>query len=86
MAIEFSAEAKARIYKALELYLRENLDCDIGLLQTERLFEFLIHLIGPTAYNQAITDAQAWMHGKLLDLEGDLHELVEYEGKSPEAT
>lgn len=84
MAIEFPDEVKTRVFKALELYMRENLDCDIGLLQTERLFEFLMHLIGASAYNQAISDAQAWMQGKLLDLQGDLHEPVEYEGGAPE--
>ena len=79
MTIEFPAETKERMYKALQQYVLENLECDIGLLQTERLFEFMVNLIGAGAYNRAITDAQAWMQGKLLDLEGDLHEQVEYE-------
>lgn len=79
MAIEIPAETKDRMYKALQQYVLENFDCDIGLLQTERLFEFMVNLIGAGAYNRAITDAQAWMQGKLLDLEGDLHEQVEYE-------
>jgi uncharacterized protein (DUF2164 family) len=79
MSIEFPAETKERMYKALQQYVLDNLECDIGLLQTERLFEFMVNLIGAGAYNQAITDAQAWMQGKLLDLEGDLHERVEYE-------
>jgi len=79
MAIEFPAEEKDRIYRALREYVRENLDRDLGLLQTERLFEFMVNLIGSSAYNRAIADAQAWMQGKLLDLEGDLHEQVEYE-------
>ena len=79
MTIEFPAETKDRMYKALQQYVLENLECDIGLLQTEQLFEFMVNLIGAGAYNQAIKDAQAWMQGKLLDLEGDLHEQVEYE-------
>ncbi len=79
MSIDLSAENKTRICKALEVYVRENLDCDIGLLQSEQLFEFMMGLIGASAYNQAVSDAQAWLQGKLLDLEGDLHEQVEYE-------
>jgi uncharacterized protein (DUF2164 family) len=79
MTLEFPVEEKERIHRALQEYVRENLDCDIGLLQTERLFEFMVNLIGASAYNRAIADAQAWMQGKLLDLEGDLHERVEYE-------
>ena len=79
MATEFPAEEKDRIHRALQEYVRKNLECDMGLLQTERLFEFMVELIGASAYNRAIADAQAWMQGKLLDLEGDLHEQVEYE-------
>jgi len=85
MSITFSAEAKARICEALRRYVRENFDRDIGLLQTDRLFEFTVNLLGAAAYNQAIADAQAWMQGKLLDLEGDLHEEVEYEGGVPKS-
>ncbi|MDY7107289.1 MAG: DUF2164 domain-containing protein [Planctomycetota bacterium] len=79
MPIDFPAEEKDRIYRALQEYVRENLDRDLGLLQTERLFEFMVKLIGASAYNRAIADAQAWIGGKLLDLEGDLHERVEYD-------
>ena len=46
------------------------------MLRTERLFEVVVKLIGATIYNQAISDTQAWLQGKLLDLEGDLHERV----------
>ncbi len=35
-------------------------------------------LIGASVYNQALEDAQAWLQGKVLDLEGDLGEPVEY--------
>jgi uncharacterized protein (DUF2164 family) len=79
MPIDFPAEEKDRIYRTLQEYMRENLDRDLGLLQTERLFEFMVNLIGASAYNRAIADAQAWLQGKLLDLEGDLHERVEFE-------
>ena len=79
MSIEFPAEEKDRIYRALQEYVRDNLNRDLGLLQTERLFEFMVNLVGASAYNRAIADAQSWMQGKLLDVEGDLHEQVEYE-------
>ena len=78
MPIEFSAESRKRIYESLQTYVREEFNEDIGVLRTERLFDLVVKLIGATIYNQAINDAQAWLQGKLLDLEGDLHERVEF--------
>ena len=78
MSIEFSAESQERIYESLQNYFHDQLGEDIGLLRTERLFDFVVNLIGASIYNQAITDAQAWLQGKLEDLGGDLHQHVEY--------
>jgi uncharacterized protein (DUF2164 family) len=77
MPIEFSAESKKRIYESLHNYFQDQFDEDIGLLRTGKLFDFVVNLIGASIYNQAITDAQAWLQGKLLDLQGDLHQQVE---------
>ena len=79
MPIEFSSESRQRIYESLQRYVREEFDEEIGVLRTQRLFEVVVKLIGATIYNQAISDAQAWLQGKLLDLGGDLHEKVEFE-------
>ncbi|MHC4415416.1 MAG: DUF2164 domain-containing protein [Planctomycetota bacterium] len=77
MSIEFSFESKKRIYESTRRYFREQFDEDIGLLQFERFFDFVVRSIGATIYNQAVSDAQAWLQRKVLDLEGDLHEEVE---------
>ncbi|MHC4989504.1 MAG: DUF2164 domain-containing protein [Planctomycetota bacterium] len=79
MAITIAPESKQRIFASMQAYCREHLDCDPGLLQTEELYEFFVGLIGATVYNQAVGDTQAWLQQRLLDLEGDLHEQVEYE-------
>ena len=79
MSITIPPELKQRVFESMQAYCRENLDCDPGLLQTERLYEFFLNLIGATVYNQAVSDAQAWMQRRLIDIEGDLHETVEFE-------
>lgn len=78
MPIEFPAESKKRISEALHDYFQDQFDEDLGVLRTEKLLDFVVNLIGASIYNQAITDAQAWLHGKVLDLEGDLHQQVEF--------
>ncbi|MHC5114585.1 MAG: DUF2164 family protein [Planctomycetota bacterium] len=79
MAIQFSEEQRGLITKALAGYVRQHFDHDMGDLQSGVFFEFVVGVVGAGAYNQAVTDAQAWLHGKLDDLGGDLHEEVEYE-------
>ena len=77
MPIEISAESRKKIDESIQRFVLEEFNEEIGVLRTQRLFEFVVRLIGATIYNQAINDAQAWLQGKLLDLEGDLHEVVE---------
>ncbi|MHC5004335.1 MAG: DUF2164 domain-containing protein [Planctomycetota bacterium] len=77
MTITIDAELKQRIFEAIQACCREHLECDPGLLKTQVLYERLLGLLGPAVYNQAIADAQAWMQGRLMDLEGDLHETVD---------
>ena len=77
MSIDFDDETRRRAYESLQRFFREQFDEDLGLLRTEQVFEFMVGLIGAQAYNQAVSDAQAWLQRRLLDLEGDLNEEVE---------
>ncbi len=79
MAINIPDDAKTRIHQSIHGYFDEHFDLDVGDLQSALLLEFMIKMIGTTIYNQAILDAQAYLQGKLIDLEIDLHETVEYE-------
>ncbi|MBT8485628.1 MAG: DUF2164 domain-containing protein [Phycisphaerales bacterium] len=78
MPIEFDDATRQRILTSLERFAKEHLDAEIGLLQSELLFDFVLKLIGPSVYNQAVSDAGAYLQGKLLDLESDLHQTVEF--------
>jgi uncharacterized protein (DUF2164 family) len=79
MAIELPKETRDRIHEALAAYAREHLEVEFGVLQSEKLVDFMMGLVGALVYNQAIDDAQGYVQKKLLDMEGDLHETVEYE-------
>ena len=81
MAIELTDDARKRIFEALQAYVREHFDHDIGLLQTEKFYDYILGMIGATIYNQALDDAQAYITAKAVDMEIDLHEKVEYGGR-----
>ena len=74
MGIEFSSEARTAMFEKLQAFFLDEFEEELGELRTRRVFEFMVGLVGASAYNQAVSDAQAWLQGKLLDLEGDLHQ------------
>lgn len=74
MALTFSAKTRKRLYAKLQSYVKDEFDEEIGDLRADRMFEFMVGLIGAAAYNQAISDAQAYIQGRLIDMEIELEE------------
>ena len=81
MAIRFPSERRDAVIAALQNYFETELDEPIGDLKATLLFEFLLAEIGPSVYNQAIADAQAWMQERVTDLDVNLY-APESTGKS----
>jgi uncharacterized protein (DUF2164 family) len=74
MAIEIEAETRKRMVASIRRYFEQELEEEIGDLQAGFLLDYCLKEICPTVYNQAIADAQAWMLGRVEDLEGSLYE------------
>jgi uncharacterized protein (DUF2164 family) len=74
VAIEIQAETRKRMVASIRRYFDQELEEEIGDLQGGLLLDFVLEEIGPTVYNQAIADAQAWMLARVEDLEGSLYE------------
>ncbi len=70
MAITLSPEATKQLLASIKRYVAENLEQDIGDLKAGMLLDYFLKEIGPTVYNQAIADAQAYFQGRVADLEG----------------
>ena len=70
--IELNKERKQRLVRAIQDYFAEKLDQEIGPLAAELLLEFFVRELGPSIYNQAVKDAQAFVQDKVLDLDGVL--------------
>jgi len=70
MAITLSPEAKKELLGSIKRYIAENFDQDIGDLKAGMLLDYVVKEIGPSVYNQAIADAQAYFVARVDDLEG----------------
>jgi uncharacterized protein (DUF2164 family) len=74
MAITLSKDASTRLIASIKRFAAEHLDEQIGDLKAGLFLEFVLKEAGPTIYNQAIADAQAYFQGRVADLEGVCHE------------
>ena len=74
MTIKIKAEAHNRFIASIKRFSQESLDDEMGDLKASLLLEFVLREIGPTIYNQAITDAQTRLQDAVLDLDGSCHE------------
>jgi len=74
MTIELKKDITRELIASIQRYFAENGDEEIGELRAGLLLEFVLKEIGPTIYNHAITDAQAFMQERVTDLDGSCHE------------
>jgi uncharacterized protein (DUF2164 family) len=74
MRIDVPKEKKERLIESIKRYFAENMDEEIGDLKATLLLDFILQEIGPTVYNGAIVDAQAFMQDRVNDLEASCYE------------
>jgi uncharacterized protein (DUF2164 family) len=72
MDIKLNEARLKAITKDVQTYFRNEHDETIGTLKAEMLIEFFIKRLGPQIYNQAIDDANTFIHDKLIDLDATL--------------
>ena len=74
MAITLSPETTKQLHASIKRYFAEQLDQEIGDLKAGLLLDYCLKEIGPSIYNQAVADAQAYFQGRVADLEGVCYE------------
>jgi len=70
MTIKLTKETSDRLVRSVKRYFAENAEETIGDLKASMFLEFCLKEIGPSIYNQAIADAQAYFQDKVADLAG----------------
>jgi uncharacterized protein (DUF2164 family) len=78
MAITLEKETKAYLLDSIKRFFLEEMEEDIGDLKAESVLDFFLREMGPSVYNQAMADAQAYFQDKVADL-GDVRFEPEFE-------
>lgn len=74
MAISLSLDDRKQALASLRRFCTDELETDLSDIQLTALLEFLLKEIGPSVYNGAIIDAQAFLRDRLGDLEATCYE------------
>jgi uncharacterized protein (DUF2164 family) len=61
-------KTRKQLIESIRLYADRELEMEIGELKARLLLDYCLEEIGPSVYNQAIKDAQAFFFGKIEDL------------------
>ena len=70
MPITLPPDTTKQLLVSIKRYLSEQLDEEAGDLKATMFLEFCLKEIGPSVYNRAIADAQAFFQERIGDLEG----------------
>lgn len=73
--IEFTSQQKHDMSEALQKYLMDELQVEVGQFDAEFMFDFIVETFGPAFYNKGIVDVQTVIHRKLQDIDDELYEI-----------
>jgi uncharacterized protein (DUF2164 family) len=68
--MKFEPDAERYLIASIRRFFADEMEDDIGDLKAARVLEFFVKEIGPSVYDQAIADAQAFLQDKVSDLGG----------------
>ncbi len=72
--MKLEKETRRQLVESIKRYAAEELEIEIGDLKASLLLDYCLEEIGPSVYNEAIKDAQAYFLGKVEDLEGSCYQ------------
>ncbi len=73
MRIKLDEKRKSEISQALVNLFATEFDERLSQFKADEIVNFMLNQIGPSQYNQAITDARKYMAEKLDDLDMEFH-------------
>lgn len=74
MTIALNKDARKDAIASIERYFQENMDEPIGNIAAGALLGFFLEEIGPSIYNQAVTDVQERLQARVMELDIEIHE------------
>ena len=70
--LQLDKEEEEVLLDELRAYMSDELDMDIGNLPAKFLLDFMVDLIGPKIYDQAISDTEPWLYDRFTGILEDL--------------
>ena len=70
--LQLDKEQEEILLDELRAYMSDELDIDIGNLPAKFLLDFMVELIGPKIYDQAISDTEPWLYDRFTGILEDL--------------
>jgi uncharacterized protein (DUF2164 family) len=74
MTIELSKEERAQAIASIERNFAENMEERIGNVAASALLGFFIEEVGPSIYNQAVSEVQEKLQLRVAELDLEVHE------------
>ena len=74
MPIELTKEARKQAIASIERYFAESMDERIGNVAASGLLGFFLQEVGPSIYNQAVSDVQERLQARVAELDFEVHE------------
>jgi len=74
MAIKLEKNTERYLIDSIKRFFSQELDENVGDLKASLVLDYCLKELGPSIYNQAIADAQAYMQEKAADLGGERYE------------
>ncbi len=75
LAIKWPREQRQLILERIQAYYEQERGESLGSIAAEQIADAMISIIGPFVYNQAVADARAVLHERLLSVEDELYSL-----------
>ncbi|EGK08130.1 DUF2164 domain-containing protein [Psychrobacter sanguinis] len=70
--LQLDKEQEEVLLDELRAYMSDELNMDIGNLPAKFLLDFMVELIGPKIYDQAISDTEPWLYDRFTGILEDL--------------
>lgn len=74
MTIELSREIRNQAVASIERYFLENMEQKIGNIAAAGLLAYFLEEVGPTLYNQAVSDVQERLQMRVSEVDIEIHE------------
>ena len=74
MTITLNKDSRATAVLSIERYFKDELDEKIGNIRAAALLNFFIEEIGPSIYNQAVTEVQERLLNRVTEIDIECHE------------